>query len=937
MRSAILLFLFFCTFNTAWAQPCSTIPGMTPQTAIAVCGTSIFDQDNVNTCTGPTVSGIGACGTNNSSDNAFWYKFHCYQSGTLGFLITPDILSDDYDWELFNVTGISNLNQVYTNERLMVSLNLCGVPNGVTGCDPAGTDSISCGGNTNLLNRLATLQAGNDYLLMVNNFSNSGFGYLLNFSGGTAVITDPTVPEISSVTTVGCNTSLLKVVFSKDITCPSVTSSGSEFSISPAGPVITGITSTCASALNTITELTIQLQNPLTTGTYNLIVNPGSDANTFTDVCGNDMASGFSIPFSISVPPPPLIQSFGYDNCKRDKLVVNFSKPIACASLTANGSEFSFVPGGPVITGIISDCGTNTYTSQVTLLIAGPMPPLQFINIMIRNGTDGNTLSDTCFSFITEFYTAAFQAPIAPPRPVVDSVQYDKCNPSFMKLFYSRPILCSTISPNGSQFRFIPPPGPVSMVSATGDPATCSLGYTNWILVQFSSPINTGGVYPLWHWDGSDGRYITDTCHSTLLFIGFSLNVLGKPSPAFNSQVKWGCVKDTIVLSHPGGNGVNSWTWNFSDGTSATGQNVSHTFPVTTPTATVQLIVSNGICIDSLTKIITLGNFFKAGFTINPLDSFCVNTLVTFTDTSRGNISNYLWDFGDFTQFNGQNPPPHAYRVSNNYSIKLIVTDVYGCTDTARVNRYVTPAAFIDFTGLKPQYCTGNPLVLTRKISRFMQSYVWDNGDGKIFTNEVDVNFSYPAEAVYTITLSGIDRYCGTATVSKTVPVFAVPKVKLPSDTVLCQNEQMLIGVASNANYIYVWNTGATSSQVLTNTFTRDYTLTASNNGCSAYDAMKIKVLTACIIKMPNAFTPNRDGRNDALRATNADLAKSFSLKIFNRIGQLVFSTNNPLDGWDGRFKGNPQETGTYVWMLSYIDPWNGRFVKEKGTSILLR
>ena len=372
----ILFFLFFCILNIARAQPpCSTIPGMTPQTAIAVCGTTTFTQNSVATCQGPDISGFGACGSTNTSDNAYWYKFHCYQSGTLGFLITPQVLTDDYDWELFDVSGITNLNQVYTNERLMVSLNLCGAPNGVTGCTAAGIDSINCGGATNLVNRLATIYAGNDYLLMINNFSNSGFGYSLKFAGGTAVITDNTPPVISSVATVGCNTSLLKVVFSKDIRCASVTPTGSEFSISPAGPVITGITSTCVSAFNTITELTIQLQNPLAAGMYDLIVNPGTDANTFTDVCGDDIATGFTIPFFISVTDPPIIQSFGYDPCHRDRLVVIFDKPVACASLTANGSEFRFLPVGRIITGISSNCGTGSYTNEVTLFIGPPGSP----------------------------------------------------------------------------------------------------------------------------------------------------------------------------------------------------------------------------------------------------------------------------------------------------------------------------------------------------------------------------------------------------------------------------------------------------------------------------------------------------------------------------------------------------------------------------------
>ena len=85
----ILFFIFGISKITTGQPPCSTINGMTPQTAIAVCGTTTFDQTSVASCTGPEISGMGACGGNNASDNAFWYKFHCYQSGTIGFLITP--------------------------------------------------------------------------------------------------------------------------------------------------------------------------------------------------------------------------------------------------------------------------------------------------------------------------------------------------------------------------------------------------------------------------------------------------------------------------------------------------------------------------------------------------------------------------------------------------------------------------------------------------------------------------------------------------------------------------------------------------------------------------------------------------------------------------------------------------------------------------------
>jgi len=73
------------------------------------------------------------------------------------------------------------------------------------------------------------------------------------------------------------------------------------------------------------------------------------------------------------------------------------------------------------------------------------------------------------------------------------------------------------------------------------------------------------------------------------------------------------------------------------------------------------------------------------------------------------------------------------------------------------------------------------------------------------------------------------------------------------------------------------------------------------------------------------------------LRATNADLAKEFSLSIYNRLGQKMFSTNNPLEGWDGTFKGAKLDAGTYVWQVRFIDPLSGKAVYEKGTSILIR
>ena len=1024
-------------------QPCANIPGMSPSTAIPICGTTSFVQNNVSSCTAATLPS-SVCTGNVTSNNSFWYKFHCYQAGDLAFLISPMSATDDYDWAVFDITGYFP-SAVYAFESVRIAMNLSGQP-GTTGCTAFGTGNTHCEGGAagTQYNYFTPIDTGHDYLLMVTNWSNSGLGYLLNFNGSTAVITNSIPPAVNTVET-SCASNKLKVIFSKDIRCASVTASGSEFTVMPGNIPATSITSQCAAGFNSITQLIANLQNPLAPGNYTLVVNNGTDGDTFKDACGDAVPAGSQIPFTVSaqasgqvsninftgcapsfldvevsnpvlcssITPggsefsiipgnpvitsvqsidcdngnpyttklriklqnplphgsytlrlqngtdgntfidtcftpmtandtrfviaqtiPPVIDSVGFNECHPDQVVLNFDKPVYCNSVSATGSEFIVNPGNIPVTAVQSVCLPGDYTSQLVLKLASPLPGGGF-SVTVNNGTDANSVSDTCFSFIPTGYTKSFVTTQA-PAPVFDSVQATVCAPGFVKIYYSKPILCNSISADGSDF-FITGPSAVNITAATTN-ATCSQGYTNWILLQFAQPANSTGSYILHNKYGNDGNGIIDTCSAAqLLTETISFNAIGKPSPLFSKQVKWGCVNDTIALSHPGGNGINSWTWYFSDGSSATGQNVSHLFPVSTATATVKLIVINSQCTDSLSVDIPLGNSFNADFTISPTDTTCSGKPISFTNISTGNNLSYDWQFGDNGTFTGANPPPYSYAAGNTYNIKLIAADNLGCRDTATHSIVIASLPSIDFGALAPKYCTGAPVSLKAIIQGYINTYSWDNGDGKTFTDQPQVSFIYSTEKIYSIKLSATDRFCGQADKIKTVQVYQVPYTKIGNDTTFCPGFSTLIGPPKNTVYTYLWNTGATSSQIVTGPLTYNYILTIGNNGCKAYDEVFVKVLSNCLIKIPNAFTPNNDGLNDYLRAANADLAKNFSLSIYNRLGQKVFFTNNPIEGWDGTFKGGKLDAGTYVWQVSYIDPLSGKPVYEKGTSILIR
>ena len=86
-----------------YAQTVCTGLGQNPQTAFPVCGTDTFKMASVPICGDRLVP--GPCTASQVTDkNPYWYKFTCFSAGTLGFLIKPNTFSDDYDWQLFDVT-----------------------------------------------------------------------------------------------------------------------------------------------------------------------------------------------------------------------------------------------------------------------------------------------------------------------------------------------------------------------------------------------------------------------------------------------------------------------------------------------------------------------------------------------------------------------------------------------------------------------------------------------------------------------------------------------------------------------------------------------------------------------------------------------------------------------------------------------------------------
>jgi gliding motility-associated-like protein len=163
-----------------------------------------------------------------------------------------------------------------------------------------------------------------------------------------------------------------------------------------------------------------------------------------------------------------------------------------------------------------------------------------------------------------------------------------------------------------------------------------------------------------------------------------------------------------------------------------------------------------------------------------------------------------------------------------------------------------------------------------------------------------------------------------------------------PRDTSIVEGEPLLLRATGGDNYLwspptYLSNAG-TSRPVAVPPGNIEYVVNVSNDaGCFDTDTILVKVFFVQPgFYIPNSFTPNGDGKNDLFRPILLGMKSLNRFAVYNRWGQLLFSTTAVGHGWNGTFAGKPQDAATFTWYVEGVD-YKNRLIKQKGTVILLR
>ncbi len=531
-----------------------------------------------------------------------------------------------------------------------------------------------------------------------------------------------------------------------------------------------------------------------------------------------------------------------------------------------------------------------------------------------------------------------------------------------------------------TQVRMLPPPGPpivtTRLTYCQNDPVSTFTVVATGSVKWFTSAAGTSpstvtptvstavpGTFKF-YFNQTIGRCISDIDSITII-------VYPEAVAAFNSSLDLGCFGDLVVVTNTSTN-ANTSSWNFGDGSPvATTTNATHTYSRAgnggNYTITLTVTSING-CVDDATAPVDTRHTVDAQF-VPSRDTFCAtrpddgismsnnsSAMVQGSAIAQSSLT-YSWNMGDGTPLESGLTPttdPKYYPVADSYHVTLIVTDTIGCKDT--LTRTVI-AQRVDLVGFQDTtLCMRQPMYIRNYVTSFPipspESDYDFNWIESPVTNLTSNTAQHPyfyllSQGTYVDFLTATHMRGGTWQCfdTNTFVIHSVLGQRLQNvtlNTTIPYGTTIQLNAENEVYYHWVPNDGTIDNPDINNPIaaplqTTTYTIFGMDQyGCVDSEFVTITIDSTLNEGIPSAFTPNGDGLNDVFRPIGLKYQRLVDFRIFNRWGEVVFSTANAKDGWDGTWNGTPQDGGVYLYHVIVAKP-DGTNKIYKGDVTLIR
>lgn len=470
----------------------------------------------------------------------------------------------------------------------------------------------------------------------------------------------------------------------------------------------------------------------------------------------------------------------------------------------------------------------------------------------------------------------------------------------------------------------------------------------------FDATTTVYGFVSGWRWDFGESTVLNDT--SRLKNPVYSYPTIGVKNVQFIVQSSKGCIdtlyrdiniidkppitlpfRDTLIcdidtlLIPASGSGVFSWTPNYNIISANTSSPL--VFPKVTTWYKVQLD-DNG-CIN--TDSVRIRVVDRVTLTVRSDTTFCAGDGVQLNAFTNG--LQFSWSPAlDLSNPNIVNPIANPLATTT----YQLTARIGNCSATDDVRVFVVPYPYVN-AGNDVTICYNTTVQLNG--TAIASSYFWKPQGSLSNPNILNPIAQPPFTTNYILT--GTDTLGCPKPGYDTVRVTILPKmiVSAGRDTAIVAGQPLQLNATGGENYLWSPSTGLNNINIANpiaslngNIDSIRYKVFVTNAlGCADSATILVKIYrTDPRIFVPTGFTPNGDGLNDVLKPIAVGIERIEYFRVYNRWGQLVFSTTVNGQGWDGRISGKAQTTNTYAWVVKAVD-YTGRAVFQKGTSTLIR
>jgi gliding motility-associated-like protein len=326
-------------------------------------------------------------------------------------------------------------------------------------------------------------------------------------------------------------------------------------------------------------------------------------------------------------------------------------------------------------------------------------------------------------------------------------------------------------------------------------------------------------------------------------------------------------------------------------------------------------------------------------------DSVCVGTNRIYRVNDASIPSTYTWTINGVIQSATTHQINITWNTVGTFQLSVQEHGAGGCDGDIRSGIvYVLPTPVAN-AGPDTTICFGTTARLNGSGGT---TYQWSPSTNLSNPGIGNPVATLPAAGTYKYILSVANGSGCSSIAGDTVAITVLPPVIIfaGKDTSIAINQPLQLNAADVnnlglLNYTWTPSFGLNNSSIQNPVaiLNRDitYKVTAQTAlGCTATDDINVKIFQGPEIYVPNAFTPNGDGVNDVIRPILIGIKELRYFSVYNRYGQLVYTTARQGEGWNGMINARGQNTGAFVWNAEAID-YKGNIIRRKGTVILLR